>query len=160
MKFLSRFRFPFERRKYYGLPVQIKYAFTMTLVSGFCGLVMIFVMAWFIQRNYSLFMGDELGISAQVIEIVRQEQRLLEISLFFLFVFTIGITFVTAFYTTRKLTGPMVALHRHLQLFSRGDWSRELRLRHNDEFKDLEKVVNLVRENHIAAETTSTKKVS
>ena len=73
-------------KRYQGLPIQLKYAMILTLVSGFTALVMIFVMAWFIQRNYNLFMGDELGVSTQVIEIVRHEQKLLEISLFILFV--------------------------------------------------------------------------
>ena len=81
-------RLPFPtQRKYRGLPIQLKYAMVLTIVSAFTALVMIFVMAWFIQRNYSLFMGDELGISAQVIEVVRHEQRVLEISLFILFLF-------------------------------------------------------------------------
>lgn len=146
-----KFKFPMERRRYYGLPVQLKYAVVMTLVAGFCALVMVFVMAWFIQRNYALFMGDELGISAQVIEIVREEQKLLETSLFFLFIFSISATFITAFYATRKLTGPMVAIHRHLLQYGRGDWSRELKLRRNDEFKELENVVNLVRQNYLSS---------
>ena len=78
-----------KRKRYVGLPVQIKYAVGLTLVAGFTLLSMIFVMAWFIQRNYSLFMGDELGISAQVIEIVHHEQKLLELSLFILFLASI-----------------------------------------------------------------------
>lgn len=109
---------------------------------------MIFVMAWFIQRNYNLFMGDELGLSAQVIELVRHEQRLLEVSLFVLFLFSVTMTFASAFYVTRKLTGPIVALQRHLWLFTRGDWSRDFRLRKNDEFKELEALVNHLRQVH------------
>ena len=142
-------RFPIER-KYYGLPIQLKYAMLLTLVAGFTALVMIFVMAWFIQRNYNLFMGDELGVSAQVIEIVRHEQRLLEISLFILFLFSITVMFAATFYVTRKLTGPVVALQRQLWLYSRGDWTRDFRLRRNDEFKELEALVNQMRMNHLA----------
>ncbi len=143
-----RFRYPTER-KYQGLPVQLKYAMGLTLVAGFTTLVMIFVMAWFIQRNYNLFMGDELGVSAQVIEVVRREQKLLEISLFILFLFSITVMFTATFYATRKLTGPVVALQRQLWLYSRGDWTRDFRLRHNDEFKELEGIVNQVRQNHL-----------
>lgn len=143
-----RFKYPIER-KYLGLPVQLKYAMLLTLVGGFTSLVMIFVMAWFIQRNYNLFMGDELGVSAQVIQIVRNEQKLLEISLFLLFLLSITIMFATTFYVTRKLTGPIVALQRQLWLYSRGDWSRDFRLRRNDEFKELEAIVNQVRQNHL-----------
>src|SRR5476651_743847 len=96
-----------ERRRYYGFPVQLKYAMILTLVASFTSLIMIFVMAWFIQRNYNLFMGDELGISAQVIEVVRQEQKTLEISLFLLFLFSTTIMFAATFYVTRRLTGPI-----------------------------------------------------
>ena len=145
-----KLRYPIER-KYYGMPVQIKYAMLLTLVAGFTTLVMIFVMAWFIQRNYSLFMGDELGISAQVIQIVRNEQKLLEVCLFILFLFSITVMFTATFYVTRKLTGPIVALQRQLLLYSRGDWSRDFRLRRNDEFKELEVILNQVRHNHLNA---------
>ena len=78
-----------ERRKGLGLPIQLKYAMLLTLIGGFTSLVMIFVMAWFIQRNYNLFMGDELGVSAQVIEVVKREQQLLEVSLFLLFLVSV-----------------------------------------------------------------------
>jgi len=145
-----RFKYPTER-KYQGLPIQMKYAMFLTLVAGFTALVMIFVMAWFIQRNYNLFMGDELGVSAQVIEVVRHEQKLLEISLFILFLFSITVMFTATFYVTRKLTGPIVALQRQLWLYGRGDWSREFRLRHNDEFKELEPIVNQMRQSHLGA---------
>ncbi len=133
------------------LPVQLKYAAYLSIAAGFVSLVMISVMAWFIQRNYSLFMGDELGISAQVVEIVRQEQQLLEISLFLLFIFSISVMFTSSFFVTRKLIGPIAALERHLQLFARGDWSRPFRLRKNDEFPELEELVNQVRESHLSA---------
>src|SRR5688500_4772995 len=123
----------------------------LTLVSAFSALVMIFVMAWFIQRNYNLFMGDELGVSAQVIEVVRHEQKLLEISLFILFLFSITVMFTATFYVTRKLTGPVVALQRQLWLYSRGDWTRDFRLRSNDEFKELELLVNQMRQSHLSA---------
>jgi len=138
-------------RKYHGLPIQLKYAMFLTLVGGFTALVMIFVMAWFIQRNYNLFMGDELGVSSQVIQIVRNEQKLLEICLFMLFLFSITIMFAATLHVTRKLTGPIVALQRQLWLYSRGDWSRDFRLRRNDEFKELETIVNQVRQNHLEA---------
>src|SRR5580698_2284364 len=114
-----KFRYPTERR-YHGLPIQLKYAMLLTLVAAFTTLVMIFVMAWFIQRNYNLFMGDELGVSAQVLEVVRHEQRILEISLFAMFLVTISVTFAATFYVTRKLTGPVVALQRQLWLFEQG----------------------------------------
>jgi|688.fasta_scaffold998121_2 signal transduction histidine kinase len=138
-----------SERKYRGLPVQLKYAMYLTLVSAFTALVMIFVMAWFIQRNYNLFMGDELGISAQVIEVVRHEQRVLETALFVLFLFTITVTFAATFHVTRKLTGPMVALQRQLWLYAQGDWSRDFRLRRNDEFKELEQLLNKLRLSHM-----------
>lgn len=143
-----RLRYPSEKR-YQGLPIQLKYAMLLTLVAAFTTLVMIFVMAWFIQRNYNLFMGDELGVSSQVVSIVRHEQRLLEMSLFILFLVSITVMFTATFYVTRKLTGPLVALQRQLWLYSRGDWTRDFRLRTNDEFKELEILVNQMRDNHL-----------
>lgn len=140
-------------RRVRGLPIQLKYAVLLTLTAAVCTLLMIFVMAWFIQRNYSLFMGDELGVSSQVVAIVKQEQRLLEISLLGLFVLSITVTFAASFYVTRKLTGPIVALQRQLLLFSRGDYTREFRLRRHDEFKELEALMNLVRENQLAGDS-------
>ncbi len=137
-----------DRRRNHGLPLQLKYAMILTLVAACTSLVMIFVMGWFIQRNYNLFMGDELGLSAQVIEVVRHEQALLEIALFSLFLISTTVTFVSTFYVTRKLTGPIVALQRHLWLFEQGDWTRDFRLRKNDEFRQLEILVNRVREAH------------
>lgn len=142
-------KLPLERRRIKSLPIQLKYAVMMTLVAGATSLLTIFVMAWFIQRNYNLLIGDELGISAQVIEVIRREQRLLESSLFVLFLFAVTTAFFTAFYVTRKLTGPVVALQRHLWLFSRGDWSKDFRLRKNDEFRELEPLMNQLRETHL-----------
>lgn len=136
---------PFQSR-YAGLPVQLKYAMGLTLIAGFTTLLMIFVMGWFIQRNYNLFLGDELGVSAQVIELVRHEQRLLEAALFVLFLLSTTITFSATFYVTRRLTGPVVALERHLWHYVRGDWSRDFRLRKNDEFKELEGLMNQLRQ--------------
>ena len=127
------------------MPVQVKYTMLLTLVSGSITLVMIFIMAWFIQRNYNLFMGDELGISAQVIEIVRHEQKMLELSLFTLFLVSITVMFGTAYYVTARLVGPMVAIRRHLFLYSRGDWTHDFRLRKNDEFREIEPLVNSLR---------------
>lgn len=141
-----------RRKRFYSFPILLKYTVGLTLISGFMNLVMIFVMAWFIQRNYTLFMGDELGVSAQVIELVRREQRLLELSLFLLFLGASSVTFAVTFFVIRKLLGPVAALERHLILFTRGDWTREFRLRHDDEFKNLEKLVNTIRENHISEE--------
>ncbi|MCB0417244.1 MAG: methyl-accepting chemotaxis protein [Bdellovibrionaceae bacterium] len=143
-------QWPIKRKRGPNLPVQLKYAALLSTASGFVNLVMIFVMAWFIQRNYSLFMADELGVSAQVIEMVRNEQQMLEISLFILFLFSISVMFTASFLVTRKLIGPIAALKRHLQLFARGEWSRTFRLRKNDEFKELEKIVNNIRETHLA----------
>lgn len=142
-----------NQRKFRTLPVQLKYAVFLTLAGGFLSLAMIFVMAWFIQRNYNLFMGDELGVSAQVVQIVRHEQRLLEMSLFILFCISITVTFACALYVTRKLTGPVMALERHLLLFSQGDWTRDFKLRHNDEFKELEILINHLRSNLTAADS-------
>jgi HAMP domain-containing protein len=136
-------------RRFRSLPVQLKYTMLMTLAGGLTALVMIFVMAWFIQRNYNLFMGDELGVSAQVVEIVRREQRFLETSLFLLFLFSVTALFGISLYVTRRLTGPLFAIQRHLWLFSRGDWSRDFRLRKGDEFKELEAIINAVRQEHI-----------
>ena len=146
-------KFPTKRRRYYSPPVQLKYAVLLSVISGFVSLAMIFVMAWFMQRNYTLFLGDELGVSTQVIEIVRQEQKMLEIALFILFLFSISISFTASFIITRKLTGPINALERHLMLFSNGDWSRQFRLRKNDEFKGLESIVNQMRLNHLEQQT-------
>ncbi len=137
-------------RRLLSLPVQLKYAMFLTLISGFTALVMIFVIAWFLQRNYNLFMGDELGISAQVIEVVRHEQKLLELSLLVLFLFSITVTFASTIYVTRKLTGPILALQRQLLLYAQGDWSRAFRLRQSDEFRDLETIVNQMREQQVA----------
>jgi signal transduction histidine kinase len=110
---------------------------------------MVFVMAWFIQRNYSLFMGDELGISSQVIDIVRREQRLLEWSLLVLFLIGASISFGASLFVTHRLTGPVINLQHHLWHLCRGDWSRDFRLRKNDEFKELETLVNDLRKNQI-----------
>lgn len=143
-------KLPLERRRIKSFPIQLKYAVVMTLVTGAGSLLTIFVMAWFIQRNYNLLVGDELGISAQVIEVVRREQQLLETSLFVLFLFTVTTSFFAAFYITRKLTGPVVALQRHLWLFNRGDWSKDFRLRKNDEFRELEPLINQLRESHLS----------
>ncbi len=149
-------KLPFQKKRTYrGLPIQLKYAMVLTLVSAFTALVMIFVMAWFIQRNYSLFMGDELGISAQVIEVVRHEQRLLEISLFVLFLFSITVMFAAAFHVTRRLTGPIVALQRQLWLYSQGDWSRDFRLRNDDEFKEFESLLQQIRKSYLASKPQS-----
>lgn len=137
-----------NRRKIQALPLQLKYALYLTLTSGFLSLVTIFVMAWFIQRNYNLFMGDELGISAQVISIVRHEQKILELSLLFLFLFTTFAMFASTFYVIRRITGPIQALQRQLWLYSQGDWTREFRLRKGDDFKELERIVNDVRKAH------------
>jgi HAMP domain-containing protein len=138
-----------ERRRSHTLPVQLKYAMILTLVAASCSLFMISVMGWFIQRNYNLFLGDELGISAQVIQVVKHEQRILEMSLFLLFIASTTCMFVATFYVTRKLTGPMIALQRHLWMFTEGDWSREFRLRKNDEFKELEVLLNRLRQTHM-----------
>lgn len=149
-------RYPVERR-FKGLPVQLKYAMYLTLVSAFTALTMIFVMAWFIQRNYNLFLGDELGVSAQVIEVVRHEQQTLETVLFLLFVVSITVMFAATFYVTRRLTGPVVAVQRQLWLYAQGDWSRTFRLRHNDEFKELEIILNNLRESHVEQKTAEKK---
>lgn len=127
------------------LPVQLKYVMYLTLTGGFTSLVMIFVMAWFIQRNYNLFMGDELGVSAQVVQIVRHEQRILETWLFILFLFSILTMFIATFLMIRKLTTPIAAIKRQLTLYSRGDWSHKLRLGEHDEFKEIESLVNKIR---------------
>lgn len=149
-------KIPFpDQRRFRGLPIQLKYAMGLTLVSAFTALVMIFVMAWFIQRNYSLFLGDELGISAQVIEVVRHEQRLLEVSLFLLFLFSISVAFAAAFFATRRLTGPVVALQRQLWLYSQGDWTRDFRLRGDDEFKELETLMAKIRAAYLARDQKS-----
>lgn len=132
-------------RKLRALPVQLKYIMYLTLTGGFTSLVMIFVMAWFIQRNYNLFMGDELGVSAQVVQIVRHEQKILETWLFILFVLSILVMFLATFLMVKKLTTPIATLRRQLTLYSRGDWSHKLRLGENDEFKELEPIVNKIR---------------
>jgi len=135
----------YQQRRFRGLPVQLKYAMLLTVVAGFTSLLMIFVMAWFIQRNYNLFLSDELGLPAQVIEIVRHEQRMLELSLFILFLASISVMFLATLYVTRRLTGPMIAIQRQLWLYGQGDWTHPFRLRSHDEFRELEPLVNDLR---------------
>ncbi|MBI1861202.1 MAG: methyl-accepting chemotaxis protein [Deltaproteobacteria bacterium] len=139
-----------EQRQFKSMPVQLKYAVILTLITAAMNLILTFVVAWFVQRNYNLFMGDELGISAQVVEIVRREQRLLEWALLILFLASVFVTFASTLFVTRKLTGPIISLERHLIHFSRGDWTRDFRLRKNDEFKELEAIVNDLRKTHLA----------
>jgi hypothetical protein len=43
----------------------------------------------------------------------------------------------------------MVALQRQLWLYAQGDWSRDFRLRRNDEFKELEQLLNKLRLSHM-----------
>jgi hypothetical protein len=143
---------PPERRHFRSLPVQVKYAVLLTLMSGFLFLVMIFTMGFFIQRNYNLFMGDELGVSSQVVEIVRREQRLLESTLFILFCVSVTGMFAATFYVTRKLTGPLVAIQRQLWFYTHGDWTRDFKLRKNDEFKEIEVLVNQLRNQFLAGQ--------
>jgi len=138
-----------KRSHFRTYPLQLKYALYLTVASGFLSLVMIFVVAWFIQRNYNLFLGDELGVSAQVVSIVRHEQKILEFSLLFLFLFTTLSMFTATFYATRKIIGPIIALQKQLGFYAQGDWSREFRLRKEDEFKELEHIVNEMRKNHL-----------
>ena len=140
---------PNRRRPLHNIPIQLKYAVILTLVTAFLNLVTTFVIAWFVQRNYNLFMGDELGISARVVEIVRGEQQLLEWALLIAYLTSVLVTFAATFIVTQKLTGPIVSLERHLLNFGRGDWSRDFRLRNNDEFKELETIVNDVRKAHL-----------
>lgn len=154
MKFPSPILQRVNHRKVRTIPVQMKYTAYLTLVACVCLLSMIYIMAFFIQRNYNLFMGDELGVSAQVIQIVRHEQRLLETALFVLFCCSISVMFGAALYVTRKLTGPVIALERHLLLYSQGDWTRDFKLRKNDEFKELETLINHLRENLAASQST------
>lgn len=132
-------------RRLKTLPIQLKYIMYLTITSGFTSLIMIFVMGWFIQRNYNLFLGDELGVSAQVVQIVRHEQRILEIWLFILFIFSLLVMFLATFLMVRRLTTPIAALKRQLIIYSRGDWSHKFRLGENDEFKELEPIVNEIR---------------
>ena len=125
--------------------MHVKYTLLLTLVSGTISLIMIFVMAWFIQRNYTLFLGDELGISARVIEIVRHEQQMLEQTLFIMFLISIIVMFLAAFYTVSKLVGPVNALKRQLSQYSKGNFSHDFRLAKDDEFRELEPLVNNLR---------------
>lgn len=129
----------------------------LTLVAGFTSLLMIFVMAWFIQRNYNLFLSDELGLSAQVIEMIRHEQNILEMSLFVLFLASITVMFLATLYVTRRLTGPMIALQRQLWLYAQGDWTRTFRLRQDDEFHELESLMHELRQNYLKSVTPTDK---
>ena len=87
-------------------------------------------------------MGDDLGVSTHVIEVVKREQKLLENGLFLLFMGSITTMFATSLYVTRKLSGPMLALQRHLSLLSHGERKRLFKLRKNDEFREIEPLVN------------------
>ena len=135
-----------SRRKVASLALQLKYAVLLTLVSSLLSLIMMFVLAWFVQRNYSLFLGDGMGIPPHIVDAVRREEHLLELSLFFLFMVTIAVTFGVALHVTRRLTGPVAAVTRALALYARGDFSREFKLRKNDEFKELEDLLNRIRD--------------
>lgn len=138
-----------KRRKYYTLPIQLKYTVVLSLAASSLFLIMVFVTAWFLERNYNIFLGDELGISSQVVHMVRNEQRILEVVLFILFLVSVTLMFATAFFVTRKLTGPIIALERHLALLVSGDWTKTFKLRKNDEFQDLEQLVNDLRTYHL-----------
>jgi signal transduction histidine kinase len=53
--------------------------------------------------------------------------------------------FIATFLMIRKLITPIAAIKRQLTLYSRGDWSHKLRLGENDEFKEIESLVNKIR---------------
>ena len=133
-----------QRKRYYSLPIPLKYSFNLSIISAALSLLTMFVMAWFLQRNYNLFLGDELGISIQVREMISHEKELLEKSLFLLFLISVTVMFTCSFFIIRKITGPIAALERHLLHLSKGDFSRHFRLRKSDEFKHLESIVNKI----------------
>jgi len=93
-------------------------------------------------------MTDELGLSAEVIQIVRKEQKLLQTWLLIVFLISVTGTFGVAFYIIRKLTGPIAALQRHIMILINGEWDRRFKLRKNDEFKELEFLMNELRKSY------------
>lgn len=127
------------------LPSYLKFSSQYTLVGSIISLVHLLVFAWFIQRNYSLFTSEGIGLSPQVIETVKREQTLLEISLLLLFLFSIFTFFTYSFYITRKMFGPIESLKRQLRVFSQGDWSKEFKLRKEDEFREFEGYLSGIR---------------
>ncbi len=130
----------------------------MTLSIGSIVLGMIFTLVWFLQRNYTLFVGEEQGLSQQVIEVIQKEQKLIELGLSIGFIITLLMIFTVSFFITRRLTEPVLSLQRQLSLYAEGDFTRSFRLRSRDEYRELEPLVNQIRNQFYS--TLKSKKVS
>lgn len=138
------------QRKYFKrFPLQMKYSLLLTLVVSSLTLILIFIVGWFIQRNYDLFTSQALSLSVQMNAILDREKNILQLSLVLIFILTFIISFICSLIITNKLAGPMMAVKRHLQYYAKNEWDRPFRLRKNDEFKDLEPLMNKIRQNHL-----------
>jgi methyl-accepting chemotaxis protein len=123
---------------------QLKYAFLLSVIGGMVSLTLGAVIYYFIRENYDLFLSSGLTTSPNVVNHIQREQRFLAVILVSAFIFLMIFLTVLGIFITHRIAGPVFTLRRALQKIAGGDYSPNVKLRKDDEFRTLEESFNFM----------------
>ena len=124
-------------------PFQLKYALLLTLSSGFIAVLFSIHIVYFCNQYFKIFLPNlNLNDNPALRSFIYGEQLRISIYLIVLILLLMVFMFFMGVVITHKIAGPMLVLKRKMMDIASGDFSARIRLRRNDEFKDMQDSFN------------------
>jgi len=121
---------------------QYRFALRVCLLAGAVFLVLGGTLLFFIKMNYDMLREDALIQMPDMVEPLAREFRLVTIGTITSLLLMTGLLFALGLFLSQRIAGPLMALRRRLRDFGDGKTGVRLRLRSDDDFRNLEEVFN------------------
>jgi len=127
---------------------QFRFALQVCLVAGTLFLLFGGVLLLFIKMNYDMLREGALIQMPEMVEGLRREFRFVSLGTVTALIIMTACLFGLGLVLSERVAGPLFNLKRRLRDFADGKSPVRLRLRSNDEFRNLEDVFNSAMEIH------------
>jgi methyl-accepting chemotaxis protein len=127
---------------------QFRFALQVCLVAGTLFMLFGGVLLLFIKMNYDMLREGALIQMPEMVDGLRREFRFVSLGTVTALIFMTACLFGLGLVLSQRVAGPLFNLKRRLREFSDGKPTVRLRLRSNDEFRNLEEIFNSAMESH------------
>lgn len=122
-------------------PFQVKYALLLALIGGLVAMLFSAHIFYFCNEYFQVFI-PHFRENPAIASFIYGEQRRIAIYLVILIILLMVFMFFMGIVITHKIAGPMLVIKRKMRDIASGDFSTRVRLRRNDEFKDMQDSFN------------------
>jgi methyl-accepting chemotaxis protein len=134
---------PRHRKLIVSRTFQIKYATILAAIGFTFCLIIGAAVLLYARDTYDVLVSEGLVNNPTILEELNNLQRRLFWKFFVCAVLTVGASFLTGLFVTRRFVGPIKGMERELKKLLAGNLSGHLVLRSTDEFRTLAETFNM-----------------